>query len=94
MRLREFAEIRMGNMLLVACQGITKEGEPHCCGTIRIPFDPPLPGCSRAKLDPDHPGYWKRTEGSTVDDITLTPSLDAGECGHFNVTKGEIIRHA
>ena len=92
MRLREFnAEIRCGNVLLLSCQGRKEDGSEHCCGMIRVPFEPPLPGCQLAELC-NSPGYWKRTSGETVDDLMLRQSVDAGDCGHFNVTNGEIIR--
>lgn len=90
MRLREFnAEIRNGNVLIVDCCGV-KDGEQHCCGRIRIPFEPVL-GQSPAK--PTETGkIWRRISGATVDDLTLDPSIDAGECGHFHVQNGRIVK--
>lgn len=88
MQLREFnAEIREGHVLLVDCLGVNN-GQQHCCGKIRIPFDPPLTGFS-----PWSGGHaWKRTGGDTVDTITLEPSIDAGDCGHFLVRDGAAVR--
>ena len=91
-RLREFAEIRNGNMILIHCQGRKGDGSEHCCGMIRVPFTPPLQGCEPFKItEADHPGYWTRTGGETLDDFSMTPSVDAGECGHFSVTNGQIV---
>lgn len=88
--LREHAEIRNGNMVIISCQGL-KDGQEHCGGMIRVPFTPPLAGCEPFKItDADHPGYWNRVSGETLDDLTLQPSIDAGECGHFHVTNGMI----
>lgn len=90
MRLREFAYIKAGNVLIVDCMGI-KDGEQHCCGRIRVPFVPPLDGSTNPQ--PTREGQlWKRISGTTVDDLTLEPSVDAGECGHFNVLNGEITK--
>lgn len=92
MRLREFnGEIRAGNLLLVDCCGIVK-GEQHCGGKIRIPFKPPLPGCKPYKNGKYDAVVWDRLAGATVDDITLSPSIDAGSCGHFVIEEGEIVR--
>ena len=93
MRIREFnAEIRHGNCLIISCQGTDNQGNrPHCCGMIRIPFRPTLNGVPEANSEGNK--YWKRSEGETVDDITFAQSINAGGCGHFNITKGELIIH-
>lgn len=87
MHLREFnGEIRAGHLLLVDCVRV-KDGEQHCCGKIRIPFDPPLSGS-----EPYTRGRtWRRVSGESIDTLTLEPSIDAGECGHFFVSGGHII---
>ena len=89
--LRDCAEIRNGNMLIIYCQGMKPDGSQHCDGRIRVPFLPPLSGClPYAITDKDHPGHWHRVSGETLDDLTLIPSIDAGECGHFHITKGQV----
>lgn len=92
MRLREFnAEIRDGNVLLVCCMG-KRNGEQHCCGMIRIPFSPSIAGKPLARFsEMENKLYWTRVSGETVDDLTLAPSIDAGECGHFTITNGDIL---
>lgn len=83
----EHAEIRKGNTLLISCQG------NHCGGWIRVPFSPTLDGAPEPKPATTREGariVWTRVSGSTIDDITLSPSVNAFECGHFNVTNGEI----
>jgi len=77
-------EIRNGNTLLVDCQI-----PDHCCGMIRVPFRPTI---GDAPLAPPigTQEYWNRVSGETVEDISLTPSVDAGSCGHFNVENGQI----
>lgn len=83
MRLINILECRLSanNCLIVPCQG-----EHKCCGVIRIPFTPTIDGTQEAKAD----RYWKRESGETLDDITLSPSIDAGECGHFYIRNGGI----
>ena len=88
--LREFGEIRHGNVLLVFCQGVPRNGEPHCCGMIRVPFEPTIAGTPLARPNESQQKYWHRESGTTVDDLTLTPSVDAGDCGHFSVEGGWI----
>lgn len=92
MRLREFGEIRHGNCLLVPCMGKNKESGQHCCGTIRIPFQPTINNAPLAA--PNQEGYyWTRTRGETLDDIEFKDSINAGNCGHFNIGNGEITVH-
>lgn len=87
MRLREFnAEIRNGNLLLVECVAVLN-GDQHCGGKIRVPFTPAINGFREFAAD----RKWNRLSGSTLDDITLEPSVDAGACGHFLVRSGEIV---
>lgn len=87
MRLREFnGEIRAGNVLLIDCPAIVG-GQQHCCGKIRIPFHPPLVGFSPIGDEK----RWLRDSGESIDTITLSPSIDAGNCGHFLVRSGEIV---
>jgi len=82
----EFAEIRSGNCLIISCQG---DGGKHCGGWLRIPFSPALPGCSEP--EPLKNGMvWKRTGGETLEDLSLSPSIDADVCGHFFVENGQI----
>lgn len=93
MRLREFGEIRHGNCLLVPCMGKTEKGEQHCCGMVRIPFQPTINNAPLA--DPNQDGlWWERIGGETLDDIGFKDSINAGACGHFNISAGEIIVHA
>ena len=70
--------------------GKDTDGEQHCCGMIRIPFSPPLPGFAVVS---DAVRYWQRTSGDTVDDLTLEQSVNADKCGHFNITNGNVIVH-
>ncbi len=87
--LSEFAELRDGNHLVIMqCQG-----KHQCAGYIRIPFRPTIngaPDSPPAKNSLGQPIWWNRTKGSTLTDITLEPSIDAGECGHFHITDGKI----
>lgn len=70
------------NLLLLPCMG---GGEhQHCGGWIRVPFANPICG-ERAPAE----RYWER-EGETLDTLTLTPSVNAGDCGHFTITSGEV----
>jgi len=83
----EYAEIQNGNTLVVSCQG------DHCSGRIRIPFSPTLDGSPEPRPATTKEGQefiWTRSGGTTIDDITLSPSINAFECGHFNVINGEI----
>jgi hypothetical protein len=89
MRLREFGEIRYGNCLLVPCMGKDHVGEQHCCGSIRIPFQPTINGALLAKANEDG-RYWQRIGGETLDNIGFTDSINAGRCGHFTIKDGEI----
>ncbi len=83
------ASIRSGNVLVVSCQG-NHGGKGSCGGYLRLPFTPGLNGAPGAQ--PNSKGFvWLRDlKGNTLDTLTLTPSFDAGECGHFYVTDGEI----
>lgn len=87
MKLSNCAKIVGGNCLMVPCQGNPADGH-ECPGTLRVPFVPPLPGFLplTAKL------HWKRESGESLADLTLTPSVQMEECGHFYVTNGEIVR--
>jgi hypothetical protein len=89
MRLREFGEIRKGNCVIVACLGLRSDGEPHCCGTIRIPFTPTIGGAPLLQAST----HFLRVSGETIDDLTLRQSVNAGDCGHFNITDGDIHMH-
>ncbi len=92
MLLREFGEIRQGAVLIVPCMGkINEDGSEHCCGKIRIPFKPPLPGFKPVKPNADNK-YWTRERGQSLDDLTLSQSIDAGDCGHFMITDGKILK--
>lgn len=88
-KLLDIVECRLSssNCLLVPCQGKNPDGSPHCCGMIRIPFTPTL---ESAPLTPNAQRYWDRISGETLADITLSPSIDAGQCGHFHIVDGEI----
>lgn len=79
--------IRGGNVLLVACQG-----EAHCCGYIRVPFSPTLGGAPEPEPSQPIGVVWQRVAGETLNDMTLSPSIDAGECGHFYITNGQIVQ--
>lgn len=86
MKLRdlEYAEIRGGNVLIIPCQG-----NHDCCGRLRIPFRPGIGGAPSGP--PTWNGVvWERQSGETLDDLTLSPSIDAAECGHFVVRNGSI----
>lgn len=87
--LREYGEIRHGNSLLFPCFGKKKDGSQHCCGMIRVPFNPPLPGCQLA--EPVEGQYWIREQGETLDDLTLKQSVEAYECGHVEIKNGQMI---
>ena len=84
------AEIRNGNTLIISCQGKKPDGSEHCGGWIRVPFQPTIGDASLAPPNPTSPGYWTRESGETIDDITLSPSIDAQECGHFHIRHGEV----
>ncbi len=97
--LKDYAEIRQGNRLLILCQG-TVDGKEHCGGRIIVPFDPPLDGFSKydefrqtAGLLASQPlkYVWQRTSGTSLEDLTLHPSVDAGKCGHFWIRTGQIV---
>jgi len=78
-------EIKGGNVLIVECQGAHR-----CGGNIRVPFSPPIGGAPEPA--PTRSGLvWKRESGESVETITLSPSIDAGECGHFCVKNGAIV---
>lgn len=77
--------IRGGNVLLIECQG-----ESHCAGRIRVPFRPPI-GDGPEPAPTKEGLVWQRVSGETIDDITLSPSVDAGDCGHFNVQNGSVV---
>ena len=82
------ASIRNGNVLVVSCQG-SHGGKGPCGGYLRLPFTPGLNSAPGAQ--PNSKGFvWKKVRGESLDDLTLEPSFDAGECGHFFVTDGEI----
>jgi len=82
-----FVEIRHGNVLLMPCQG--DEGK-HCCGMLRIPFTPGIDSASGG--EPLKNGMlWTRTGGTTLNDLTLSPSIDAAECGHFHIIDGKVV---
>lgn len=87
-KLLDVIEARMStnSVLVVPCQGKKPDGSPHCCGCIRIPFTPPIPG---HELQPAE-RHWTRNSGESLADIDLSPSIDAGECGHFHIRDGEI----
>lgn len=91
MKLRdlEHAEIRNGNTLLISCVGGPGWSQ-HCGGLLRVPFAPGIDNAPGA--EPDHPGapVWNRESGETIDDLTITPSGNAFECGHFWIRGGEI----
>lgn len=81
-------EIRHGNVLLIPCQG-----NGHCGGLIRVPFTPTLDGAPEPKPATTRDGgecVWTRVSGTTAEDITLSPSVDADECGHFHVVNGKV----
>jgi hypothetical protein len=82
------AEIRHGNTLIISCQGA------HACGgCIRVPFSPTLDGAPEPRPATTREGgmlTWMRISGSTIDDLTLSPSINADVCGHFNVVNGQI----
>lgn len=83
-KLSECARIRSGNILLIECQG-----EHKCGGYLRVPFAPGLEGAVDAS--PNSNGcVWRRT-GTGLEDMSLSPSVDAGICGHFFVRNGEIV---
>jgi hypothetical protein len=85
--LREFGEIRNGNILIIKyCQGAHQ-----CGGYLRVPFTPGIDGSPDGKPSKENGPIWKRITGETIDTLTLNPSLDFGECGHFNIINGEII---
>lgn len=87
-------ELRHGNRLLVPCQGKQTDGSAHCHGLIQIPFAPGINGVVAGTplyAHTAHEVIWDRVGGTSLDDLTLTPSIDAGDCGHFHVTSGEIV---
>lgn len=101
MRLRELehAEVLAGNVLVVSCQGRPNPDDPRhkdgpCGGWIRIPFSPAIdggPGGQPTTRSDGRPGpVWKRESGTSIDDLTLSPSINAHECGHFYVSGGAI----
>ena len=82
----EDARIDAGNRLVLPCQG-----EHDCGGMIGVPFKP---GIDRAPDgEPLRPGgpVWNRVSGDSLKNLTLSPSIDAHECGHFHITNGEIV---
>jgi hypothetical protein len=83
------AEMR-DNMLMIPCQGKKADGSQHCIGRIRVPFSPAIGGASLAQ-PPGKDGYWIRVSGENIDNLTLSPSIDAGDCGHFKVVGGKVI---
>jgi hypothetical protein len=88
--LREFAEIKNGNVLIIGCLGKSRDGQDyHCAGYLRIPFIPPIGVVPTAVLN-EGGTYWKRLSGDSVDNLTLSPSIDAGPCGHFNIINGKV----
>lgn len=99
MRLRELehAEILAGNVLVVSCQGRgtdERHAEGPCGGWIRIPFAPGVDGAPdglpTTRSDGKPGPVWKRESGTTVQDLTLSPSINAHECGHFHVQGGAL----
>jgi hypothetical protein len=82
----EHAAINYGNLLLISCQG-----DHGCGGWIGVPFRPGIDGAPDG--EPNRPGgyVWTRESGTTIDDLTLSPSINAHECGHFHVKNGEIV---
>lgn len=88
MRLSEIgASIGSGKVLIVPCQGDHK-----CAGCIRIPFAPTIGGVDLMTRDGELVTYWRRVSGETLEDITLEPSIDADDCGHFFIVEGEVRR--
>ena len=88
MRLLDIPETRLSaNCLIVPCQGRNPDGSPHCCGMIRIPFKPTIGGSQPVQAE----RYWTRESGEMLNDITLSPSIDAGDCGHFHIQNGSIV---
>lgn len=88
----EMAEIIGGNELLISCQGCV-DGREHCGGGLAIPFKPGINGAPDGDPRLNRKGYvWTRTSGETIEDITLKPSIDAKECGHFFVQHGKITQ--
>jgi hypothetical protein len=79
-------KIKNGNVLLIECQG-----NNHCHGYIRVPFSPTIGGAPEPEPAQPNGEIWKREAGETIEDITLSPSINAGECGHFHVVKGKIV---
>ena len=83
---QEYAEIRDGNHLLISCQG-----DHECGGWLCIPFSPVIGDAAPA--EPLRPGgvIWTRVSGETIEDITLSPSINAYECGHFHIQNGAVV---
>lgn len=99
MKLREleYADICDGNVLIVSCQGRrtdARHANGSCGGWIRIPFSPGINGAPAGtptrRSDGTHGPIWSRTHGTTLDDLNLSPSINAGPCGHFHVKDGAI----
>lgn len=89
-RLSDIPDVRLTDQaLIVPCQGKKADGSAHCCGMIRVPFEPTLNGAGKA---PQAQRYWQRVSGETLDDITLLPSIDADACGHFHITNGAVVQ--
>lgn len=82
--LSEYAEIRHGNVLVIrSCMG-----KHRCGGYLRIPFSPGVNGVPGAVAEGKC--VWKKVSGDSTKDLTLQPSCDFGECGHFYITDGMI----
>jgi hypothetical protein len=81
----EHAEIVGGNFLRISCVG-----DHDCGGWLGIPFKPGINGAPDG--EPLRPaGYvWKREAGETLEDLTLSPSVNADACGHFFVRSGRV----
>lgn len=85
--LAECAEIRGGNILIIMeCQGAHK-----CGGYIRVPFAPGINGAPDGKPSREGGCVWQRTSGASLLDLTLEPSINVGDCGHFLVQNGEVV---
>ena len=64
---------------------------PHCrTERLAVFFANPLDG----KPPTDAPGYLWHREGSTFEDLTLTPSVDASDHGHWHgfIRNGDILQ--
>lgn len=66
---------------------------PHCDGDQRLGvwFSNPLDGGEPASAEHGPAPRWKRT-GDSFENMTLTPSIDASNSGHWHgfITNGEV----